>query len=53
MQCIKQGSTLRISPKYEKPCPRIVYREGNQDNKIKEFLDFRELIKRIYRKVSQ
>ena len=28
MQCIKEGSTLRISPKKDKPSPRIVYREG-------------------------
>ena len=28
MQCIKQSSTLRVSPKMEKPSPRIVYREG-------------------------
>jgi len=27
MQCIKESSTLRVSPKGEKPSPRIVYGE--------------------------
>ena len=46
MQCIKIGSTLRISSKGEKPPPRIVYREGDQDEQIREFLKFRNLIKK-------
>jgi len=50
MQCIKEGSTLRISSKYEKPSPRIVYHEGNQDQQIREFLVQRKLIKRIIKK---
>jgi len=37
MQCIKESSTLRVSPKEEKPSPRIVYRYGKQDNEIKGF----------------
>ena len=40
MQCIKQGSTLRVSRKRSKPSPRIVSRFGKQDSQIKEFLDF-------------
>ena len=30
MQCIKESSTLRVSPKKEKPSPRIVYRYGKE-----------------------
>jgi hypothetical protein len=44
MQCIKRNSTLRIGPKGEKPTPRIVYRYGSQDDRIKAFLDNRRLI---------
>jgi hypothetical protein len=51
MQCIKEASTLRVSPKYEKPSPRIVYREGNQDQQIREFLVQRDLIKKIVRSI--
>jgi hypothetical protein len=47
MQCIKQGSTLRISKKRDKPCPRIVYREGREDNMIKAFLEYRIMVKYI------
>lgn len=41
MQCIKKSSTLRVGPKGEKPSPRIVYREGNEDTQIKEYLETR------------
>jgi hypothetical protein len=44
--------TLRVSPKGEKPIPRIVYREGHEDNRIKEFLAYRRLIKRIMEKLT-
>ena len=47
MQCIKESSTLRISPKKQKPSPRIVYRYGKQDEQISSFLHYRKLIKRI------
>jgi len=47
MQCIKEGSTLRVSTKGDKPSPRIVYRHGKQDGQIKEFPGYRELIKDI------
>jgi hypothetical protein len=50
MQCIKGCSTLRVSPKKEKPSPRIVYRCGNESENIREFLKNRQLIKRISRK---
>lgn len=49
MQCIKVGSTLRISSKGDKAPPRIVCREGMQDGQIREFLKFRELIKKCMR----
>jgi len=53
MQCIKESSTLRISPKGEKPSPRIVYLEGKQDCRIVEFLKWRKYIKKIIKNVSQ
>jgi hypothetical protein len=46
MQCIKKSSTLRVGPKGEKSSPRIVYRVGNQDVQIKEFLELRREIKK-------
>ena len=49
MQCIKGASTIRISPKGEKPSPRVVYRYGEQDHAVKEFLRERQTIKRISR----
>ena len=49
MQCIKVGSTLRISSKGEKTPPRIVFREGEEDEQIHEFLKFRKLIKKSIR----
>jgi len=48
MQCVKQSMTLRVSPKGEKPSPRIIYREGKQDGQIKDFLEYVELIKGIW-----
>jgi len=47
MQCIKGSSTLRISSKGEKNSPRLVYRFGKQDKRIKEFLLERRRIKSI------
>ena len=51
MQCIKESSTLRVSPKMSKPSPRIVYREGIDDNQIVDFLRYRRKIKNIMRKI--
>lgn len=53
MQCIKEGSTLRISNKREKPSPRIVYRYGSQNGQIEEFLSYRRLGKQILRKFTE
>lgn len=50
MQCIKENSTLRISSKKEKLSPRIVGRHGRQDQQIKKYLEWREIIKKIDRK---
>ena len=50
MQCIKKSSTLRVGPKGEKPSPRIVYRDGNEDAQIKEFLETRTYIKTMIKK---
>jgi hypothetical protein len=52
MQCIKEGSTLRVSPKRDKPSPRIVFRHGKQDKEIKNFLAYRKLIKSTASKLS-
>ncbi len=52
MQCIKPtGSTLRIcpNPNNDEPSPRLFYRFGCQDHAVKDFLRYRQLIKRIYR----
>jgi len=47
LQCIKGGSTLRVSHKRKKPCPRVVFRYGQQGQQIKVFEDYRKLIKNI------
>ncbi|UCE16679.1 MAG: hypothetical protein JSV12_03485 [Candidatus Bathyarchaeota archaeon] len=52
MQCIKEGSTLRISPKLDKPSPRIVFRYGKENGQIESFLRFRGLMKNIIRKLK-
>jgi hypothetical protein len=52
MQCIKEGSTLRVSEKKEKPQPRIVYRYGSQQNQIAEFLAYRKIVKSIIAKLK-
>jgi hypothetical protein len=44
MQCIKESSTLRISPKKEKSSPMLVFRHGKQDHEVKNFLRYREMI---------
>lgn len=49
LQCIKKGSTLRVSPKRDKSSPRIVYRHGTQDREIRHFLAYRKVIKNIIR----
>jgi len=53
MQCIKEASTLRVSPKGNKPPPRIVYRYGKQDKQIRDFLVYRKLAKSIYKQVKK
>jgi len=49
MQCIKESSTLRVSPKRTKSSPRIVYRHGRQDEQIRSFLRYRRKIKNMHR----
>ena len=51
MQCIKEGSTLRVSSKGDKPSPKIVFRYGKEDKQIKEFIGFRKLVKSITQKM--
>jgi len=53
LQCVKKESTLRVSPKYNKPEPRIVYRYGSQDGMIAEFLAYRKVVKSIIRKLQR
>ena len=48
MQCIKESSTLRVSPKKEKSSPRIVFLYGEKDHEITKFLKHRKLIKRKF-----
>ena len=50
MQCIKEASTLRVSPKNGKSSPRIVYRYGREDEEIRNYLKYRNLIKRILKR---
>lgn len=53
MQCIKEGSTLRISSKGDKPSPRIVFRYGKEDKQIGKFLHHRKLVKKIVCKLNK
>jgi len=52
MQCRKGLSTLRVSSKGDKKSPRIVFRYGEQDGQINEFLQYQSVIKSIIRKTS-
>ena len=47
MQCIKESSTVRLSPKGDKPTPRIVYHHGKQTGEIQNYLQYRSLVKKI------
>lgn len=47
LQCRKEEFTLRISPKGDKPRPRIVYRYGKQNREIRRYLQYRRLIRGI------
>jgi len=51
MQCIKMSSTLRVAPNpnQAKPAPNLVFRFSCQDHAVKDFLRYRQLIKRIHR----
>ena len=51
MQCIKGASTLRVTPKENKPAPRIVTKFGKQNHAIADFLKERNRIKRIYKRL--
>jgi len=44
MQCIKQTSTVRISPKGKKPAPKIVFRYGTQDRMVRKYLENRSFV---------
>ena len=43
MQCIKKTSTVRISYKGDKKPPKVIFRFGNQDKQIKQFLETRKI----------
>lgn len=47
MQGIKMSSTLRMSPKGDKPAPFPVFRYGSQDRQIKRYLETRRLVSKI------
>lgn len=53
LQCIKRESTLRVSPKHSKPSPRIVYRQGNQNVEIRNYLRGRRYIKRCWEQIAR
>lgn len=53
MQCIKESSTLRLSPKGEKPSPRIVFWQGMQNEKTKCFLITRRYIKNCSKQIAK
>jgi hypothetical protein len=48
-QCIKMASTLRVLMKDGKPSPRLVFRFGYQDNAVKDYLEYRQLIKSVHK----
>jgi hypothetical protein len=43
---------LRVSPKKEKPSPRIVYRYGKQDREIRKYLECLKTVKGIISKMK-
>jgi len=45
------GADNRISPKMNKPSPKIVFCYGKQDTQVREFLSFRKLVKNIIREL--
>ena len=47
MQGIKESSTLRVGKKGNKSSPKIIFRFGNQSNKINEFLEKRREVLKI------
>ena len=51
LQCIKGSSTLRVSPKGNKPSPRVVCRQGKEDTEVRNFLRHRRHIKNILRQM--
>jgi hypothetical protein len=53
LQCIKGEFTLRVSAKGKKPSPKIVFRYGKQDKEIKEFLQYRQLVKNNLRNITK
>ena len=48
----QEGFHIEVSPKGEKPSPRIVFGYGKQDEQIKSFLNYRQMIKNIARKIG-
>ena len=51
MQCIKMKSTIRVGPKGEKTSPRIVKRVGDQDEQIQTFIEIRNRVKNILKRI--
>jgi hypothetical protein len=47
MQCIKKSSTLRISGKGRKKPPKIIYRYGEQNSMIRNYLKTRREIRNV------
>jgi len=47
MQGIKESATLRTGPKSTKSAPRVVYRWGKQNDRVKAYIQERKEINRI------
>jgi hypothetical protein len=52
LQCRKQKSTLRVSSKGKKSSPRIVFRYGHEHKRIRHFLQYRMIIKRVVKRLK-
>jgi hypothetical protein len=44
---------LRVSPKREKPIPRVVFRSGSQNSQVAEFLTYRTVVKSIIGRMQE
>jgi hypothetical protein len=50
LQCRKECSTLRITPKGEKAEPKIIERFGSGENEIRKYLEYKSTIPSLVEK---